>query len=128
MEVIAMRRIQCIRKGGTFLVLLFTAAAIVTIATPVKANLLALWKFEEAAGDSNIIDFTTYHHDGKIHAGPNDPGSAFLSTKPYRINNVHGKIGNHGLEFGCPGQGVIPTSGGTNRNWNYAAVPDANDL
>jgi hypothetical protein len=123
MEVKAMRIRKNFGRGTILFLILIMISLMVSIA---NANLIALWKFEEATGDSNIFDETTFNNDGKLYAGPID--STFTTTKPYRINNVHGKIGNHGLEFGCPGQGVIPTASGTTRNWNYAAVPTNNVL
>lgn len=116
------------RQANLILILLIAALVICATALPVKANLVGLWKFEEAAGDSNVFDSTSFDNDGKLMKGPNDPGSSFLSTLPYRINNVHSKIGNHGLEFGCPGTGVIPTASGTSRNWNYVAIPASDVL
>lgn len=116
------------KRQANLFISLIAAAVICAAVSPAKANLVGLWKFEEAAGDSNVFDTTSFGNHGKLMKGPNDPGSSFLSTLPYRINNVHGKIGNHGLEFGCPGTGVIPTAGSTNRNWNYVAIPAGNVL
>ncbi|MEN6383770.1 MAG: LamG-like jellyroll fold domain-containing protein [Phycisphaerales bacterium] len=116
-------------KAGTLLVLLIAAVSIILIAAPAKANLVALWKFEEKAPvDTNLVldsSSAGFHIDGRLVKGPNDVNSPLISTKPKRITNVHGLMFGQALEFGVPVTGT-PTAGTLNRNWNYVAI-DANE-
>lgn len=118
-----MRRNRKMRN--TIILMVVVTAVLSIIVPPVKANLLALWKFEESTNDHNAIDSGPVGgHNGMLMKGPKDPNSPIDSTYPKRISRT---VTSKALEFGKPSTGN-PAPGAGNRNWNYVAIPAKDDL